>query len=1424
MKTNKSISALVMIILLLGSFSKAAKATTIIKDLKVEYLKNPQGIDVAEPRFSWKMESDERGVSQTAYQIKVSTDPEGNNTIWDSGMIESDKSVHIKYSGSQLSPLTRYYWTVSVQDQKEAEIVSDEPAYFETGLMNSGWSNAKWIKASSNGNSGWNNISDYTLEMDFEIKEDAVGPIFGAVDENNYYMWQINIGKQTNKTYFRPHAWKNGNASALAEVDITSKIKVEKNTVYKLKIEIVGKTAKTYINDILVDERLNPSNENYGFGRIGFRANRGNQDEDSYVDNIKLTTLKGGESTIVFSEDFSDPSDVSFTYGSVENGRLFLKGGSTSPLSWQKSDEKNASKFDLEMDMTLVNQSAGIIFSAQDTKNFYMWSVIISDNSDNPILRRHYFKNSNVSSSDINIGSYFKKTELQNKERHIKIAVDKNVVKTYIDGVLVDTYQDQYSSLISGSIGFRAYNGSGTNEISYFDNVSYTEYVDDNPAIKLSEDFESESLAFEGAQVEVVNGNRKMKMFSSSSERILLDAALSSDVFMFRTNIALDKEVRSAKISTSALGIYDLFINNKRVGRTNEKGQVIYDELKPGWTDYSKTVFYSVYDVSSFLQQGNNAMGAYISEGWWKGEVAHGEYGNLPLAFIAKLIVEYTDGSTQTFVTNPDSWTCNNNGAIRLGSIYGGESYDARQESNWTSAAFDDSNWNGVLESNDFNGSIKSFVGPTVQVRSELERAVVKTTKYEGIAQPSTTTYGAINVIEEYNAPASITLKKGQTVVYDMGQNMVGWVKFQVKGNSGAKMKLRFAEMLNDNGDASRSNDGPGGSLYTAALRGARAQLYYTLKGDADGEIFNPSTTFFGFRYCDITASEDIEISWIKGEVVGTTADEVSSFETSNSLVNQLYSNILWGQRGNFLSIPTDCPQRDERLGWTGDIQVFGRAATYNADLAAFFHKWMGDMRDSQRADGAYPDVAPHAWVGWGQAAWAEAGIVVPWNVYLMYDDLGIIEENFASMEKYMKFLENQKGDGFKYNGAGTNYGDWLAYEGTDSRFVSVCFYAYAAQLMEKMSKAMSKSTGDTYDNKATSYRTLSENIKKEFQTRYLNADNSLKQTTQTAYLLALKLDLFPNEESKTAGIKALRQKIVTNGNKLATGFVGTGIINQTLSDMGETDVAYNLLLQRNNPSWLYSVDQGATTIWERWDSYTKENGFNPVTGMNSFNHYAYGAVSEWMYRYVAGINPDEATPGFKHIIIAPSLDTRSVLPSGQKRITSANASYDSYYGLVKSAWETDKDKKGKYSITIPANTTATVILPLNTETDEIYENNKSLDTVEGVSSFHIEDNQISIELKSGSYEFETKKKGLSINEIQNTTRLRAYPNPVEGKLYIEADNPISEIELYSTSGVLIYSQDTNAPIDMGAFNQGIYFLCAKGDNNYSQIVKIVKK
>lgn len=1409
--------------LLTGITCQASWAADRITDLKVGYTKNPVGIDDPRPVFSWKMESDIRGTLQTAYQLTVSADEAGENIVWNSGKVASGKSVHIPYDGTALQASTRYFWNVSVWNQAGAQITSTENAYFETGLMNSGWGNAKWIKSIEDVSISdeTDNLTQYSLSVDFEIVNIAAGIIFGYKDNRNFFMWQINLEKQEGRTFLRPHSWKDGGAANHADLDITNLITIQKGVTYTMRIDVDGNLAKTYINNILVDERINPRGGNYGYGLTGFRMNKSEKTsdgEEGYFDNMRFTSLDN--STVYFFEDFSNPARNPFTYGEVRNGRYYVLGSLSAPLSVQvTNDDGNNLNYDLETDLTLVNHNAGIIFNAHDKSNYYMWQINCKDNAQ-PMIRRHFYKNGSPSVSEALFGSVFSKEDLLNKEVHLKIEVRAKTIKTFINDQLVDTYQDATGPSVAKRMGFRAHKDANVDEIAYYDNVKITEYIGEQAVVHINEDFEGASGLFDGGERITHNGSVKLKIYSKVNETRVFDDTMDATL-IFRTGFSLNGTIKSARLYSTALGVYEVYINGKRVGTPTDKGMA-YDELKPGWTDYRYSLFYTTYDVTKLLQNGVNAMGANVASGWWSGEVSHGRYGRLPGAFLARLVVEYTDGTKAEIVTNPSDWKVTRDGPIRLGDIYDGETYDARREMDWSDASFDDKGWLSTAEAHYYQGRITAFVGPPVQVRHELERTPLTITRYKG-STPDGNGHGMVNVTETLTGNTSLLLKPGETVVYDLGQNMVGWVRVKLKGAAGTRVRIRFAEMLNDNGSTARVNDGPGGSLYRVILRSAKTTINYTLKGDPDGEIYAPSTTFFGFRYCDIETSADVQVESLKGEVVGSATEEGSSFVTSNESVNKLYQNTIWGQRGNFLSIPTDCPQRDERLGWTGDILAFGNAAAYNADISGFLRKWMGDMRDSQREDGAYPDVAPFNWgVGHGNSAWAEAGIVVPWVIYQMYGNTGILEENYASMEKYMNFLAAQVFDGYKYNGAGTAFGDWVSYEGTDKRYISVCFYAYAAQLMEKISRALSTQEGDSYDLKANQYNVLNGNIKAEFQTRYVYPNGSLKQRSQTAYLLALKLNLFPNEEARQNGITTLNNYITANGNKLSTGFVGTAILNQTLSESGLTNTAYNLLLQRGNPSWLYSVDQGATTIWERWNGYTKESGFHPDISMNSFNHYAYGAVAEWMYRYMAGINPNPENPGFKHILITPHPDRRTTLPQGQERITSVDATYNSYYGPVRSAWNSNGEGEIVYSLNIPANTTARVVLTGYTSKDIVKVNGMLATDAEGVLSESREGENIIIEIGSGSYTITIDTVIDSTPKAENTTGWEIFPNPVKNFLSMRGMEAVEQVKVFGLSGNLMYSQTNDRPINMAAYPSGVYLVeigCRQGNKNW-MIVK----
>ncbi len=736
-----------------------------------------------------------------------------------------------------------------------------------------------------------------------------------------------------------------------------------------------------------------------------------------------------------------------------------------------------------------------------------------------------------------------------------------------------------------------------------------------------------------------------------------------------------EKNIDKVIVRATALGIFDMYINGERIGEKNSSGTV-FDELKPGWTDYRHRVFEFEYEITSQCGD-NNLFVAEVSPGWWSGRISFGYYGYKPCAFCGEIEITYKDGSSELIATGED-WEAAICGPVMRADIWDGEYYDATIPH--ASVSPDVHRWLPAAVFHEFDGEIVSAEKPNIRVKTELYRYPLTSVIYHGTI-PDETDFGKIRVVSKRAGDRceKNMLPAGQSVILDMGQNIVGRPCLCFKTERGTKIEIFFAEMLNDSGEKARGNDGAKGSLYLSNYRSALARIVYIAAGGTE-ESFTPTHSFFGFRYIEIRADHDIELYSVVGEIIGSEIAETGEFSCDNPEINRLYSNIVWGMRGNYLSVPTDCPQRDERLGWTGDTQIFCGAASYMADIDAFMHKWLADARDSQRGyNGAYCDVIPRVFDGNnGNAAWGDACLIVPYRLWLMYGDVGIIRDHYSSMEEYMRYLEQ-----FGLEGPNIAYGDWLNYDVTDKRYIAVCYYAYDALLMEKFSVLLGKTEREKH------YKILRQRIIQYFEEKYLK-NGELIFNTQTSYLLPLAFDMLEGENRENA-VSKLREAVEKNDFTLSTGFVGTGILNQTLAAVGLDDLCYDLLLQTKDPSWLYSVRQGATTVWERWNSYTFEKGFGDV-GMNSFNHYAYGAVAEWLYSGMCGILPDEAAPGFKHFILRPTPDMRRFIPEGQSRICSAKAAYNSCCGRIECGWKLIRDRY-EYDIKIPVGTSARVEL-----------------------------------------------------------------------------------------------------------------------------------
>ena len=738
---------------------------------------------------------------------------------------------------------------------------------------------------------------------------------------------------------------------------------------------------------------------------------------------------------------------------------------------------------------------------------------------------------------------------------------------------------------------------------------------------------------------------------------------------MFAKDFTLE-EVKDTVLYFSALGCIKIFINGTMLD---------IGEMSPGWTDYNKRALYMQADVTSALLKGKNRILAVVSTGWYTGRIAGGYFGEGTPAVILSL-----KSGEKDIIGTTCEWKCKIGGQIRTADIWDGEyrnaCFDSYEKISMPDYSLDE--WN-TADEYDYNGLVTPFIGPRVDIRKGLSLKPRKITVADGI-KCNFTYFGKATFCNE-NAALPYKLRLGQKMTVDFGQETVGYLRIKVKAEKGTVIKMRYAEFLNDSGKLSRGNDGAEGTVYTVNLRSALGKAYY-VTGSDEAEEYKPSFTFFGYRYVEISAENEVEILDLTADVVGSDNKETGIIETSDALVNKLISNTLWGQRSNYLSVPTDCPQRDERLGWTGDAQAFSTTAAYNADVYGFFRKWMQDMRDGQGETGGYADVNPRVGCCYGEdaSAWGDAGVIIPYNLYRIYGKPEMIKEHFDSMDKYLTGLVEKYG----YSGANPRFGDWLAYDKCDNKFISSAYFVHDIDLMLYMCPVAGREDKIPYyeDMRKKAYDYFCEHFTK---------NGKLTEKTQGNKIIALAFDLFDGEYAKTLADE-LEKQIKDNGDRLSCGFLGTYNLCPTLSKYGKDKTAYNLLLQRNEPSWLYSIDQGATTIWERWNSYTLEKGFGDV-GMNSFNHYAYGAIVEWMYRYMAGIEVIE--PGFKKFALCPKIDLRAKeeLPEGQKNITWVKAEFDSANGLIKSEWNIENGLA--YKCSVPEGTTALLTLPVVADT-----------------------------------------------------------------------------------------------------------------------------
>lgn len=746
---------------------------------------------------------------------------------------------------------------------------------------------------------------------------------------------------------------------------------------------------------------------------------------------------------------------------------------------------------------------------------------------------------------------------------------------------------------------------------------------------------------------------------------------------LMRKQFTVTKKIASATAYITAHGMYEAFINGKRVGDA---------WLTPGWTAYKKRLQYQVYDVTAMLTSGNNAIGVMLGNGWYRGIIGYTNninYYGKDIALLCQIDIVYADGTTESVISD-GSWK-SSTGEIRYSEIYNGEIQDARlKKEGWTLAGYNDGDWNRVKE-----------------VTHDMEILVA--------------TWNELVKKHETFKPVKIFKTPAGEQVIDFGQNLVGFVQMKVSGPAGTKVTLSHAEVLDKEGN-----------FYTENLREAKAQDIYYLKGEGT-EVFEPHFTWHGFRYLKIEGYPgEIKPENFTAVALYSAMKQTGDFKSSNDLVNQLQHNIQWGQKGNFLDVPTDCPQRDERLGWTGDAQVFCRTAAFNMNVNSFFAKWLKDL-EADQVEGKVPYVVPNV-LGTGavnSTGWADAATIIPWNMYLVYGDTKILEQQYASMKAYVESIRKTAKDDL-WN-TGFHFGDWLFYRPgddndgraavTDKYLIAQCFYAHSTQLLINAAQLLGKTEDVSF------YSALLKKIKEAFIKEYMTPNGRLVSGTQTAYVLALNFDMLP-ESLREQAAQRLADNIRSNNTHLTTGFLGTPYLCHVLTRFGYTDLAYELLLQKTYPSWLYPVTMGATTIWERWDGQKPDSTFQ-TKNMNSFNHYAYGAIGDWMYRTMVGLDTYEDGVGYKHSRIKPH-------PGGG--FTSASASLDTYYGKLSNSWKIEGNRFSM-DVEVPANTTCTVYIPAK-DAASVKESGKPLAGVKEIEVKGTEGDYVVLNVGSGKYRF----------------------------------------------------------------------------------------
>ncbi|MCP9770439.1 alpha-L-rhamnosidase [Lacihabitans sp. LS3-19] len=1063
--------------------------------------------------------------------------------------------------------------------------------------------------------------------------------------------------------------------------------------------------------------------------------------------------IGGGDEDLVFYSDYQ--SVFSLEYGiqldqKTNSTKAAFLFGANDPRLMKKElnlkwieNKKNESYVSLELDISDLKNENGsakfnifrVGYSPEDKVTVPFKTVIIPSN----IINKENQYHKHTVFGECNFGIFEFWIDKKDAEHKLKL-LDVEPVSRFAPRGLnlnpVGSGNNFISFPMVAEIGFK----TEKEQSALFSEVKIKNFRKPNNEL-FYENLNKENYKGIFKDLRIENGNYIVKPNTLS----IADPSRNA-VPMLRTEfLAENKTIKKARLYVTARGIYEFYINGQRISN---------DYFNPGLTQYNEHHMYQTYDVSNSIKTNQaNALGAWLSEGWWSGNITYsGESWNYfgdRQSLLANLIITYTDGSEQIISTNDKNWKVFTDGPILCGSFFQGEVYDANKEAEingWTMANFDAKNWKPA--------SVIPLKG-TAFIGDETDALGRKT----GLSYDKMQLIGQIgnNPTQVKIMPAILVEEvRPKVFVYDMGQNMVGFPKIQIRnGKKGDIITLRYAEIKYPALPDYKGNEG---MVMMENIRAALTQDLYILKGG--DEIIQPRFTFHGYRYLEITGIENaLPLTDVSGIVISSVLGLNSGYETNNALVNKLWQNITWSLRSNFLSIPTDTPARNERMGWSGDISVFSKSATYLTDANQFMRRHLLAMRDVQAPSGRFTDVAPMGG-GFGGTLWGSAGIIVAWETYQQYGDKQLLAEHFDAMKKYVDFLESkiEKESGILNEGP---LGDWLSPEGNknDNTLFWMAYYAYDLEILSKMAEILSKpeltkelsSKSQTIKEKfnetyvdAQTHKTIKSGVK----TGYMGPPNEAqgKATTdkgqlidtQASYAIPLALGTF-NQANQAFAIENLKETINrTNkddggierpSNSLMTGFIGTASISQALSENGSDALAYKLLVNKQYPSWLYSVVNGATSIWERLNSYTVEDGFGGNNSMNSFNHYSFGAVAGWMYNYSLGIQRDPKTPAFKSFILKPT-------PDRNKDITFAKGYYDSMYGRISSEWQYVKDG-WTYEVTVPANTTATLFLPAKSST-QITENGKPINTWKGLKT---EKTNIQIPLVSGSYKFSIKSK-----------------------------------------------------------------------------------